>query len=149
MVVGSTQESVPQSLRNLSADGAPESARRISISQQQLPGPAGSAGPMGPMGSAGPAGPAGQSGESQTDHLLEQQVEKLLPPSTVEVVQDLKRTRPFEAISDSEDSEEEKPWEVDMLQVGEDGRAVKRRTSTTWIARGRRCIRCTKAGTWW
>lgn len=143
MVVGSTQESVPQSLRNLSADGAPESARRISISQQQLPGPAGSAGPM------GSAAPAGQSGESQTDHLLEQQVEKLLPPSTVEVVQDLKRTRPFEAISDSEDSEEEKPWEVDMLQVGEEGRAVKRRTSTTWIARGRRCIRCTKAGTWW
>ena len=115
VVVGSTQESVPQSLRNLSADGAPESARRISISQQQLPGPAGSAGPM------GSAGPAGQSGESQTDHLLEQQVEKLLPPSTVEVVQDLKRTRPFEAISDSEDSEEEKPWEVDMLQVGEEG----------------------------
>ena len=118
MVVGSTQESVPQSLRNLSADGAPESARRISISQQQLPGPAGSAGPM---GSAGPAAPAGQSRESQTDHLLEQQVDKLLPPSTVEVVQDLKRTRPFEAISDSEDSEEEKPWEVDMLQVGEEG----------------------------
>ena len=58
------------------------------------------------------------------DRLLEQQVEKLLPQSTLDVVQDLKQRMSFDAISDSDDSDdlenskEEKPWEVDVLQVG-------------------------------
>lgn len=99
-------ESMRQSLRGMSMDITPEAVRRLSISQQQLPSTAQA---------------AGQSGEPQADRLLEQQVQMLLPKSTMDVVQNVKQKQPPDAISDSEDSEdlkEEKPWEVDVLQVG-------------------------------
>ena len=102
----SVPESMRQSLKGMSTDVTPEAGRRFSISQQQLPSTAQA---------------AGQSGESQADRLLEQQVEKLLPKSTLDVVQDVKKRLSFDSISDSDDSEilkEEKPWEVDVLQVG-------------------------------
>lgn len=106
----SVPESMRQSLKGMNTDVTPEATRRFSISQQQLPSTAQA---------------AGQSGESQVDHLLEQQVEKLLPKSTLDVVQDLKQKMSFDAISDDSDdsddlenAQEEKPWEVDMLQVG-------------------------------
>ena len=98
-----------QSLRDLSVDTTSEATRRLSISQQQLPSTA-----QAPK----------KSGGQQVDRLLEQQVEKLLPQSTLDVVQDLEQRMSFDAISDSDDSndlensKEEKPWEVDVLQVG-------------------------------
>lgn len=105
----SVPESMRQSLRDLSVDTTSEATRRLSISQQQLPSTA-----QAPK----------KSGGQQVDRLLEQQVEKLLPQSTLDVVQDLKQRMSFDAISDSDDSDdlenskEEKPWEVDVLQVG-------------------------------
>lgn len=69
--------------------------------------------------SSGAAAQGAKGGEAAVDAQLEEQVAKLLPKSTLEKVQDLKRSLPFEAISDSSESKSEPPSAEDVMQVAE------------------------------
>lgn len=80
-----------ESMKNVGAQLS-ETSRRLSISQKAL------------------------SSTESTDWQLEQQVDRLLPQSTIEVAQDATKSEQWDTSSDSEESGNES-LEVDVLQV--------------------------------